>query len=242
LEKIEVMSRSCTECAVRESSLCGGLSDEELGALNTLGRRRRVARGETLIWAGDASIICANLLSGVLKLGTSTADGREQIVGLLFPADLIGRPFAQEVDFTVTALTDAELCVFPRKPFEQVLEDHVQMEHMLLQRTLRALDAARARMLTLGRRTAGEKVAAFLLDMATRIAGPCHGARADLPMTFDLPLSRGQVADLLGLTIETVSRQLTKLKIAGIIALPATRAVTILDRRALEAHAEIDLS
>jgi CRP/FNR family transcriptional regulator len=231
-------TRVCAECAVRDRALCGSLSDVELVALNTIGQRRKVARGETVIWAGDDSVICANLLDGIMKLSASTSDGREQTVGLLYPADFLGRPFAGEAGFTVTALTDAELCVFPRKQFESVLRDHVRMERLLLERTYAALEDARGRMLTLARRTAEEKIAGFLLDMATRAGDSGCRATADGPVTFDLPLSRSQIAELLGLTIETVSRQLTKLKTAGVIALPSLRAVTIRDRAALMARAD----
>lgn len=233
-----ILTDICADCAVRDQSLCGSLTDRELDVLNALGRRQTVARGETVIWAGDESVVCANLLSGVLKLSASTGDGREQIVGLLYPADFVGRPYADEAEFTVTALTDAELCVFPRKPFEGVLEDHARMERLLLQRTFAALCEARGRMLMLARNTAAEKVAGFLLGMATRAGSTGCRASDDGPVTFDLPLTRGQIADVLGLTIETVSRQLTKLKTAGIIALPGVRAVTIRDRAALEARAE----
>lgn len=83
----------CVDCAVRDQSLCGSLTNSELHALNTLGRRRIVRRGETLIWAGEDNILCANLLSGVLKLVASSGDGREQIVGLLYPADFVGQPY-----------------------------------------------------------------------------------------------------------------------------------------------------
>jgi len=233
-----IVTDICADCAVRDQSLCGSLTDRELDVLNTLGRRQTVTRGETVIWAGDDSVICANLLSGVLKLSASTGDGREQIVGLLYPADFVGRPYAAEAEFTVTALTDAELCVFPRKPFEGVLEDHARMERLLLQRTFAALGEARSRMLMLARNTAAEKVAGFLLGMADRAGSAGCRASDDGPVTFDLPLTRGQIADVLGLTIETVSRRLTKLKAAGIIALPGVRAVTIRDRAALEARAE----
>lgn len=229
---------ACADCAVRDAALCGSLNDAELTALNSLGQRRRVTAGETVIWAGDESVICANLLSGVLKMVASTADGREQIVGLLYQADFVGQPYADQADFTITALCDAELCVFPRKPFEQVLEDHARMEHLLLQRTLKALNEARGRMLTLARKSAEEKVAGLLLDMAAR-AGP-SGCRASPggPLTFDLPLTRGQMADVLGLTIETVSRQLTRLKSASVIALRGSRPITISDQPALAALAE----
>ena len=228
----------CADCGVRDQALCGSLTDAELTALNTLGRRQTIARGETMVWAGDDSIVCANLVSGVLKLVASTADGREQIVGLLYPADFVGQPYAEQADFTITALTEAELCVFPRKPFERVLEDHQRMERLLLQRTLAALSDARGRMLTLARSSAAEKVAGFLLDMAARAGTAGCRATPDGPLTFDLPLTRGQIADVLGLTIETVSRQMTRLKSAGVIGLPGGRAVTIADRPGLEQRAE----
>ncbi|WP_342452480.1 Crp/Fnr family transcriptional regulator [Pararoseomonas baculiformis] len=219
---------------VRDQSLCGSLNDEELLTLNRIGRQRRLARGETLVWAGEEAVVCANLLTGVLKLSATTADGREQIVGLLYPADFVGRPFAEEAEHSITALTDVELCVFPRKTFETALENHVRMERLLLRRTLAALDEARARMLLLGRKTAEEKVASFLLDMASHLGGPCKPGEA----SFDLPLTRAQIADVLGLTIETVSRQMTKLKRDGLIGLPSGRMVTIRDRQALQHRAE----
>ncbi|ATE63516.1 Crp/Fnr family transcriptional regulator [Rhizorhabdus dicambivorans] len=228
----------CADCGVRDRALCGSLSDAELATLNRLGRRRHVARDETIAWAGDDNIVCANLLSGVLKLSAAATDGREQTVGLLYPADFVGTPFAEQVDFTITALTDAELCVFPREPFERVLGDHAAMERLLLQRVLAALGEARGRMFSLARGSAGEKVAGFLLDMARRAATSGCRATPQGPLTFDLPLSRGETAAVLGLTIETASRQIRKLERDQIIALPGGRAVTILDMAALEARAQ----
>lgn len=112
------------------------------------------------------------------------------------------------------------------------------MERLLLERTFAALEDARARMLTLARRSASERVAGFLLDMADRAATTGCSAVQGGPFTFDLPLTRGEIAELLGLTIETVSRQLTQLKTDGLIALPSSRAVTIRDRQGLAARAE----
>ncbi|MGP7794485.1 Crp/Fnr family transcriptional regulator [Sphingomonas sp. CLY1604] len=228
----------CADCAVRDRALCGSLDDSELVALNAIGQRRRVDRGQTIAWAGDEAVVCGNLLSGVLKLVAATADGREQTVGLLYPADFFGQPYAGEVDFTLTALTDAELCVFPRAAFERVLEDHQRMERLLLQRTFESLIDARGRMLVLARKSAGEKLAGFLLDMAARVGDSGCRASRDGPVTFDLPLTRGQIADVLGMTIETVSRQLTRMKQSGVIGLPGGRAITISDRAALVARAE----
>jgi CRP/FNR family transcriptional regulator, anaerobic regulatory protein len=229
--------QTCADCSVRKLSLCGTLDDTELADLSQIGRRQHVSRGETLAWAGDERTVCGNVLSGALKLTAATADGREQTVGTLYPSDFVGQPFERGERFTVTALADTELCVFPRAPFEALLERHVKMERQLLRQAFTALDDARGQMLTLARRSAAEKIASFLLDMAARADGSGARAVAGGPLTFDLPLNRGQIGDLLGLTIETVSRQLTRLKLNGIIALPGVRAVTIRDEARLRAIA-----
>jgi len=233
-----IPSDICSDCAVRDQALCGSLNDAELVSLNAIGHRRHVAKGQTIAWAGDDAIVCGNLLSGVLKLVAATADGREQTVGLLYPADFFGQPYAGAVDFTLTALTDADVCVFPRAAFERVLETHQRMERLLLQRTFESLNEARGRMLVLARKSAGEKLAGFLLDMAARAGETGCRVSRDAPVTFDLPLTRGQIADVLGMTIETVSRQLTRLKQSGVIGLPGGRGITISDRAALAARAE----
>lgn len=229
----------CADCTVRDQALCSSLSDSELIRLNAVSRHQSVAKGATIMWAGDESVVCANILSGVLKMTAATADGREQIVGLLYAPDFIGRPQGGELQFSVTALTDSELCIFPRAPFRSMLEDHLKMERLLLQRTLAALDDARSRMLLLARGTAEEKLAGFLLEMTDRAAAAKPLVHAGA-ITIELPLSRGQIADVLGLTIETVSRQMTHLRTAGVVALPGGRAITVLDRAALERRAIVD--
>lgn len=230
-------AQPCADCAVRDRALCGALSDGELTALNTLGRRRTVRAGETIVWAGDDNIVCGNLLSGVLKLGATTSDGKEQAVALLYPADFFGNLYADKADLSVTALSDAEICVFPRGPFERALYDHAAMERLLLQRTMEALAQARDRMLMLARQSAEARVAGFLLDMARRSEASACAAMPGGPLTFDLPVTRGQMAEILGLTIETVSRHLTRLKSEGLIALPGARGITIRDADALRERA-----
>lgn len=227
----------CAGCAVRDRALCGALDDGALAAFDGLAQRRRVAAGDTVTWAGDESLALANVVSGVLKMVAATPDGREQIVGLLYAADLVGQPYAERVDFTVTALTDTELCTFPRRGFERVLEGHARMENLLLRRTLKALHEARRRMLALARMSAPERVAGLLLDMTARAASGDGRESLDRSVTFDLPMTRGQMADVLGMTIETVSRQLTRLKGAEVIALSGSRTITIKDLRALKARA-----
>lgn len=234
------MARTCSDCGVRERALCGSLTDDELGDLAKLGLQRRLVRGETLMRAGDPPLVCANLQSGVMKISSVTPGGSEAIVGLVYPGDFIGRPFAGSDEHDVVALTDVELCVFPRAAFERALTDHARMEQLLLQRTLTELDRARRWLVRMGRATASARVAGFLDDMRRRLAvSDCQrGASMEPPSAFDLPLSRGEIADLLGLTIETVSRQMTRLRGAGVIDLPGGRGIVVRDSVALAMAAE----
>lgn len=224
---------ACDTCLVRNRAICAALDADEIVTLNRIGRTRTISAGQALIWEGDDSLLVANVVEGVLKLSTGTGDGREQIVGIVYPADFIGRPFGARSQHTVTALTEARVCTFTRGDFDAYACDHPELEHKLLQRTLTELDRARHWMLLLGRKSATEKIATFLLEMSERLVdagcGEDHG-----PMTsFTLPFGRQQIADILGLTIETVSRQLTRLRIDGLIDLPSRRDIVIHDRDAL---------
>ena len=229
---------ACDTCLVRNRAICSSLDTEELKALNNIGRRRTLTPGESLMWEGEDSVLVANVIDGVLKLSTGTEDGREQIVGVVYPSDFIGRPFGATSGHGVTALTEARVCVFSRKDFDGFAREHPALEHKLLQRTLAELDRTRRWMLLLGRKSASEKLATFLLEMSERLVQPGCVDAPDQPLkTFALPFSRQQVADVLGLTIETVSRQFTRLKAEGIIDLPSRREVVILDREGLAAEA-----
>lgn len=225
----------CSTCVVRNRAICSALENNELAALNTVGRRRTLAAGESLIWEGDESVLVANVINGVLKLSTGSRDGSEQIVGVVYPADFIGRPFGGNTSHSVTALTDAKVCVFSRADFDGFASEHPALEHKLLRRTLTELERTRKWMTLLGRKSAEEKLAAFLLDMSERLVDPGCDTDSDAALDqFDLPFTRQHIADVLGLTIETVSRQFTKLKRDGVVDLPSRRAVVIADRTALE--------
>ena len=228
---------SCDTCVVRNQAICASLDQGEVAALNAIGRRRNLTAGESLIWEGEDSILVANVIEGVLKLATGTEDGREQIVGVVYPSDFIGRPFGGTTSHGVTALTDARVCVFSRRDFDAFASAHPALEHKLLQRTLSELDRTRRWMLLLGRKSASEKVASFLLELSERLSPiTCDTMPDPRAKRFTLPFSRQQIADVLGLTIETVSRQFTRLKADSVIDLPSRREVLIRDVVALAAE------
>jgi CRP/FNR family transcriptional regulator len=228
---------NCDFCIVRNRAICVALDVKEVEVLSSIGRRRTLTAGESLIWSGEDSVLVANVIEGVLKLSSGTADGREQIVGVVYASEFIGRPFGGTSAQDVTALTDSKICVFARKDFDAFAREHPALEHKLLERTLAELDRTRHWMLLLGRKSASEKLASFLLELSERLSPVnCQIVPGIGTARFTLPFSRQQIADVLGLTIETVSRQFTRLKGDGVIDLPSRREVTILDRPALVAE------
>ena len=227
----------CQACAIRNRAICADLETDEIAVLNRLGRRRRLTAGEQLLWEGDEAVLVANVIEGVLKLSTQTSDGREQILGLVYPSDFLGRPFGETTPYGVEALTDAYVCVFERHDFDRFAREHPRLEHKLLERTLTELDRTRRWMLLLGRLNAEQKLATFLLELTDRLSEKSCAAIDGPAENITLPLSRQQIADILGLTIETVSRQLTRLKKDGVIDLPARREVIILDAAELALRA-----
>ena len=230
----------CSTCAVRNRAICASLEDDELELLGRLGRKQMVKRGESLLWEGDPAPVVANIIDGVVKLSVNLRDEREQIVSVLYASDFIGRPFGKESPYQVTALTDAEVCVFTRSSFDNYAREHTDLLDKLLQRTLDELDRAREWMTMLGKKSATERIATLLIDLSDRLAvDGCSPLKTYLDR-YELPMDRQQIADILGLTIETVSRQFSQLKKNAIIDLPDRRTVIINDRRRLIALADAE--
>ena len=151
--------------------------------------------------------VYANLLQGVVRLSKMLADGRQQIVGLQFPPDFIGRPFGDESRLSAEAASDVEVCTFTRAVLRDMIRRYPELEHQLFRQTLAELDDSREWLLAIGRKTARERVASLLYMIGTHVPDVSRlAARQRTNVTFDLPLSRTDMADFLGLTIETVSR------------------------------------
>ena len=215
----------CQSCEARHQGICGALTPEQLTALSRHTRRVKRAPGQELIADAMPITTYANVLRGVVKLSKVLEDGRQQVVGLQFAPDLLGRPLASESRVSAETASEVELCMFPKPALDALMRDGGAVEHRIMMQALRELDEARDWMVTLGRKTAAEKVASFLYLLATHI-DPAEGSAVAV---FDLPLSRADIADFLGLTIETVSRQLTKLKGESVIEIANYRHVSVKD-------------
>jgi CRP/FNR family transcriptional regulator len=225
----------CQACEARHGGMCGAMTPQQLVELSKYTTRKRVNAGSEVYGQGENVSSYANILKGVIKLSKMLNDGRQQIVGLQFAPDFMGRPFSRESSLSAEAATETEICSIPKAVLDRMVAGSPELEHKLHQQALVELDEARDWMLTLGRKTAQEKVASFLYMIALH-----YDPENIDKTTFDLPLSRADIADFLGLTIETVSRQMTKLRADGAIHIENNRHVQIpdMDRLAMIAGIE----
>jgi CRP/FNR family transcriptional regulator, anaerobic regulatory protein len=229
------MPMACRTCKARGGGICGAMTDGQLSELSRFTSRRKVDHGSGLLSQGERILSYASVLKGVIKLTKRMSDGRQQIVGLQFAPDFIGRPYAAESALTAEAATDIEICVVSKPALDRMVMRAPELGHRLHNQALVELDEARDWMLTLGRKTALERVASFLHLIATHSVCDDGGT-----LRFELPLSRQDIADFLGLTVETVSRQMTKLKQEKVIRIESSRNVTVHDAGSLANVAGID--
>ncbi|KAE9632877.1 transcriptional regulator FnrL [Parasedimentitalea maritima] len=227
----------CGDCPIRHRAVCARCNADELVELDAIKYYRTYEAGQTVIWSGDKMGFVGSVVSGVATLTQTMEDGRTQMVGLLLPSDFVGRPGRDGAAYNVVATTDVVMCCFRKKPFEELMSKTPHIAHRLLEMTLDELDAAREWMLVLGRKTAREKIASLLSIIARRNTTPDNDS---VSTVFDLPLTREAMADYLGLTLETVSRQVSALKRDGVIQLQGKRHVTVPDMTRLMEEAGDD--
>ncbi|SMH48295.1 CRP/FNR family transcriptional regulator, anaerobic regulatory protein [Maritimibacter sp. HL-12] len=219
-------TKECWNCPIKHQAVCARCEPDELATLEQIKYYRNYEAGQPVIWAGDHMEFVASVVTGIASLSQTMEDGRTQMVGLLLPSDFIGRPGRDSAPFDVVAVADLTICCFRKRPFEDLMTTTPHIGARLLEMTLDELDSAREWMLVLGRKTAREKIASLLAIIARRDAALRKHTPKD-GMHFDLPLTREAMADYLGLTLETVSRQISALKKSGIIELDGKRKVVV---------------
>ena len=231
----------CGDCPIRHRAVCARCDSDELVQLEQIKYYRSFQAGQVIIWSGDRMEFVGSVVSGIASLTQTMEDGRRQMVGLLLPSDFVGRPGRATAAFDVTATTDVVMCCFRKKPFEALIAETPHIAQRLLEMTLDELDAAREWMLLLGRKTAREKIASLISIIVRREAALTKLKKVGM-LTVDLPLTREEMADYLGLTLETVSRQISALKKDGVISLEGNRHVSIpdIDRLLEEAGDDTD--
>lgn len=215
----------CRNCDVRAETLCYALDTETLADFRNQGANLHLAAGQSLFHQGDPADCVFSLTSGVLKLYAILPDGRRQIVDFLFPGDFMGLDARQTHGFSAEAVSDAALCRFPKGRFERFVDRHPALADARYRRAASELAFAQEKMVMLVRKTATERVASFLYQLHERAGlGGQDNARL-----VPLAMSRSDIADYLGLTKETVSREFTRLRSSGVIRQHSLALIEILD-------------
>ncbi len=190
------------------------------------GTQMVLTKGEELFAEGDDAEFFYEVVSGAIRTYKLLSDGRRQIDAFHLPADIFGLEAGTEHRFSAEAVGDVTVIAYRRSRLATLIQDDAEFRDRIMNATLRSLERAQDHMLLLGRKTAQEKMASFLLDMAERLS--------DDHEHFELPMQRSDIADHLGLTIETVSRTLTQFARNGLIELlPASRSIGLCNKLAL---------
>ncbi|WP_144291651.1 helix-turn-helix domain-containing protein [Rhodoligotrophos appendicifer] len=184
--------------------------------------------GAALFWEGDDATHVFEVLEGVLRIFRILGDGRRVITGFIYPGDLVGVSLKKRYLYTAEAITPTKVRRFTRMRFETEINESPELRPQLFARLCDEMAAAQDQMVLLARKNAEERVASFLLMLARRL---CQDAA--LCPEIELPMTRLDMADYLGLTIETVSRTMTKLFNRKIIAPSGRHAIIIRNMKEL---------
>jgi CRP/FNR family transcriptional regulator, anaerobic regulatory protein len=222
-------SDPCATCEARQLSVCNAIDDADLTRLAAIAVVTEVPGGQCFIDEGEPASSFFNITAGTAKLFKLLPDGRRQITGFVGPGHFLGLAVSDTYAFSAEAIERVRYCRFQRSRLRALLDDFPLMEKRLLEVASNELVAAQEQMLLLGRKTARERLASFLL-MQSRQGMPCGHPRR----RFILPMTRSDIADYIGLTIETVSRTLTRLRTEGLIDFAAQSEVLICRPIALE--------
>ena len=202
---------------------------EALVALEQIGTRRSLSRDDEIYAEGDRADCWYKVVSGTVRICKLMADGRRHIAEFLFAGECFGLDDHGERVFSAEGIGDVIVMRFPRLATQRLIEEKPELAGHMWNMTLRSLAHAQTRMLLLGRMTASERVASFLLELSER---------RDVRRNLDVPMSRNDIADYLGLTIETVCRVLSAFKKDGAITIPSPHRIELCDRDILEATVE----
>jgi CRP/FNR family transcriptional regulator len=218
----------CAHCDVRHQSVCSAIEDSDLARLAAVAVSRDIERGRVFIEEGEPATDFFNITTGSVKLFKLLPDGRQQVTGFAGVGHFLGLAVSSTYAFSAEAIEPVRVCRFSRAKLRAVLDDFPALQRRLLETACNELASAQEQMLLLGRKTARERLASFLMARA-RAAAPCVGTTH-----VHLPMTRSEIADYLGLTIETVSRTFSRFRAEHRIATASHNDVEILDRGWLE--------
>ncbi len=223
----------CATCGSRVAGLCKAMDAAALDDISGESDRLTMPARSLVFREGDTANRVFSIMSGIAKLTRLLPDGKQQVVGFRFPGDIIGYTNRQEYPFDAELLTNAQLCRLDRPKLDKLLTRYPSMEHRLLDLCMQELTTTQEQLVTVGRRPAEARVAAFLVSLLD-----ARRLRGDAPRVLEMPMTRADIADFLGLTLETVSRSFTAFRKRGWLQEPEHMKVELLDLEALSGLAD----
>jgi CRP/FNR family transcriptional regulator len=230
------MTLPCDRCVGRSLNVCEPLDDAGLQTMLSLGGIRHWKKREIIFHAGAPMGAFYKIRSGIVAVSHTLDDGRRQIVAVRAPGDCVGYLDNDgKYAFEGQALTDVEACAFDRRRFDGFAAKHPDLAAAVVEALSAALKQWGQAMLVLGQLRSTERVAHFLAEIDT-----LDRQRAVSSRPLSLKMSRAEIGDYLGLTTETVSRAIGKLKNRHVISLMASDEVVVLDHNKLRQIAKVD--
>jgi len=215
----------CAICKIRSYSFCRCLPEERLKDFAKISEEKEFEDKKTIFLQQDQSKNLYNITKGNVKIYRLLSDGRIQIIGFLYPGDFFGSYKKEKYNYSAESIGDLRLCVFDQKSLDDYLEKNMNLAKELLHMTSHELTLAQDRMMVLGKMNASERVAKFILnisDQRLRIGWQNN--------PISMPMTRQDIADYLGLTLETISREFSKLKASNVIKFLSPKQIYISDR------------
>ena len=225
----------CHRYEARNRAFCIGAEPAELHRLDAIATEVDFEPRQSVFLEGDPAGFVFNVSRGIVGASKALRDGRRQITGFLYPGDFLGLALHNAYLYNAEAVTGVTLCRFPKHKLRALFGDFPKLEIHLLSLAANELATAQDQMLLLGRKSAKERVASFLLMLARR-AEP-HG---EIGRLLDLPMNRLDIADYLGLSEETVSRTFSRFREEGLIDYAMPTPIIVRRREMLEVIAKGD--
>ena len=224
LVKSENLNVRCSLCKIRSYSFCRCLHDEELKIFQDISTNKKYENNQNIFLQQDSSVNLFNITEGNVKIYQLLNDGRIQIIGFLYPGDFFGSYKNGKYNYSADAIGNVKVCVFDQEKLDKYIEKNMALAKELLHLTSHELTLAQDRISVLGKFGATERLAKFIFNISEqrkRIGWKNN--------PISLPMTRQDIADYLGLTIETVSREFSKLKTSNIIKILSSKQIFVRD-------------
>jgi|TARA_B100002003_G_scaffold19151_1_gene15859 CRP/FNR family transcriptional regulator len=216
------------QCNVRLIAFCGILDDSDIHQLERISKDRIISRNKTVFMQGEQTSNFYNIKRGSLKIYKLSSDGRKQIVGFLFPGDFVGMSPEENYSYNAETLEETTLCTFSRMVLENFFVQHPHVERKILNIVNHELSVAQDQIFLLGKYTAKERLLQFFLNLSKQ-----RNKLGWVDNPLRLSMSRSDIANYLGLTIETISRAITELKTERLIRMIGTQNIFLQDKDAI---------